>query len=391
MDGSYRLLAAQYIRKQTRRLAGQLAGVRQSDDIEYVHQARVASRRLRAGLRIFADCFGRKQRKRWRKRVRRLTEGLGPARDRDVQIEFVQGVLSGLQEKAYRPGVARLLLRLQQSRRAVQPQVVEAADRFEAGGTAEEMLAWTEKTRSKLKKRHFSLQSPFVFARADEHVSDRLNELMEYEDSLGDPRDYRQHHAMRIAGKRLRYTIEICQPAYQGRLDEFVKAVKTVQSLLGDVHDCDVWVDDLATFLEAERERTVAYFGHARPFRQLKVGLEYLRQERQQHREQVFGQLVGYWQELNQDGLWERLVQTVRAPLGPSPGSEPPNEGPARETESDPKPSVGGHGKKPFSGDGKGRAPSATEPPADPLAPDGRTGSRQEALQSAAGPEGNAQ
>ncbi len=164
MDGSYRLLAAQYIRKQTRRLVGQLAGVRQSDDIEYVHQARVASRRLRAGLRIFSDCFGRKKLKRWRKQVRRLTEGLGPARDRDVQIEFVQGILSGLKEKACRPGIARLLLRLQQSRRAIQPQVVEAADRFEAGRTAEEMLASTEKMRSDLKKRHFSLQSPFVFA-----------------------------------------------------------------------------------------------------------------------------------------------------------------------------------------------------------------------------------
>ena len=391
MDGSNRLLAAQYLRKQTRRLVGQLAGVRQADDIEYVHQARVASRRLRAGLRIFSDCLNRKKLKRWRKQVRRLTEGLGPARDRDVQIEFVQGVLSGLQEKACRPGIARLLLRLQQSRLAIQPQVVEAADRFEAGGTAAEMLAWTEKTRSKLKKRHFSLQSPFVFAQADEHVSDRLNELMEYEDSLGDPRDYRQHHAMRIAAKRLRYTVEICQPAYQGRLDEFVKAVKTVQSLLGDIHDCDVWVGDLATFLEVERERTVDYFGHARPFRQLKVGLEYLRQERQQHREAVFGQLVGYWQELNEDGLWERLVQTVRAPLGPSLESEPPNEGPARQTESDVESSLGRHGKRLFSGDGKGRVPSATAPAADPQAPDGATGSRQEALQSAGRPEGNGQ
>ena len=57
-----------------------------------------------------------------------------------------------------------------------------------------------------------------------------------------------------LAAKRLRYTLEICQPVYQGRLDPFVKAVKQLQSLLGDIHDCDVWVADLDTFLEEERQ-----------------------------------------------------------------------------------------------------------------------------------------
>ena len=171
MDGSYQLLAAQYVRKQTRQLIRRLDGVPKADDIESVHQSRVASRRLRAGLRIFPECFPAKKVKRWRKKIRTLTQGLGPARDKDVQIEFVRGVLAELKQKAHRPGVARLLLRLEQSRRAIQPEVVKAADRFEAGGVGREMLAAAEKMRSKLKKRDASLQSRFVFSQADEHIS----------------------------------------------------------------------------------------------------------------------------------------------------------------------------------------------------------------------------
>jgi len=354
MDGSYQLFAARYVRKQTRQLLKQLDGVREADDIEYVHQARVASRRLRAGLRVFPECFPRKKVKRWRKKVRRLTEGLGPARDRDVQAEFVRGVLAELDDKAHRPGIARLLLRLEQSRRAIQPEVVRAVDRFEASGVGSQMLAAAEKRRAKFKKRHLLVQSPFVFSQASEHICNRLNELIGYEDCLAEAEDLEQHHAMRIAAKRLRYTMEIFQPVYEGRLDGFVKAMKGLQTLLGDIHDCDVWVEHLETFLGEERERTVVYYGHARPLRTLKVGLDFLQEERRSRRRELFAQLAQYWQELEQVGLWEELLETVRSPMETPRDLEPPS--PPQQTTEGRKPSADGpHGDgTPVSDEGTG-------------------------------------
>ena len=88
-----------------------LAAENAEEDIEYVHRARVASRRLRAALAMFRDGFDAQTWKRWRKQVQRLTGGLGEARDKDVQIEFVRGVLAGLGrhgQAAGRRGAGRL-------------------------------------------------------------------------------------------------------------------------------------------------------------------------------------------------------------------------------------------------------------------------------------------
>jgi CHAD domain-containing protein len=382
MDGSYRLLAARYIRKQTRQLLKQLDGVRDSDDFECVHQARVASRRLRAGLKLFPECFPRKKVKRWRKGIRRLAQGLGPARDKDVQIAFVRGVLSGLTDETHRPGIARLLLRLEQGRQTIQPEVIRAVDRFEAGGVGRQMLAAVEKMRSKLKKRRLSVQSPFVFSQACDHICDRLNALTGYEDCLGDPEDHERHHAMRIAGKQLRYTLEICQPVYEGRLDRFVQTVKQLQTLLGDIHDCDVWVADLQAFLAEELERTVVYFGHARPFARLKPGLEYLREERRSHRQALFGQLVDYWHQLDQEGLWDELVQTSRGPDeepvdAPRSARAPDLASGAKEAPaSDDAP--GRHDGRPVRKDQKGERPPSAPPSAQPTNSRGGRGSLED-------------
>ncbi|OHB79250.1 MAG: hypothetical protein A2V98_06315 [Planctomycetes bacterium RBG_16_64_12] len=386
MDGSYQILAARYVRRQTRQLTGQLDGVRKADDVEFVHRARVVSRRLRAALEIFRDCFKRKQVKRWRKRVRQLTQGLGPARDKDVQITFLRGVLAGLEDPGHRAGISRLVLRLEQSRRALQPEVIEAVDRLEASGVTEEMLAAAKRMLSELKQREASVRSRSAARWAEDHILTCLNEFMEYEDCLANPQDVQQHHAMRIAAKGLRYTMEICQPCYEGGLEEFVQVVKNVQSLLGDIHDCDVWVEDLPRFVEEERERTIAYYGHARPFGRLKIGLDYLRQERASHRQQAFGELIGLWQELSQEGLWERMIGTVRSPLDPSTGSGPPNGTPALETDGKPKSPPCRRDDEAHPGEGNGHALPAAEQPAGRAKPGGGSGHEQRALLGAGRP-----
>jgi CHAD domain-containing protein len=311
-DASYQLLAARYVRKQLKQLTSQLEGVREGEDIEFVHRARVASRRLRAALRMFGDCFGRKRVKRWRRQIRRLTGDLGDARDKDVQILFVCGILSGLQQTAHYPGIARLLVKLEHQREQIQPQVLKTVDRIQASPVPAEMLETAKSLVKQLGKRGVPVKSDFVLRETEKHILTRLDEMLGYQSCLGDPEDQDGHHAMRIAAKRLRYTMEICKPVYGSRLDESVATVKEVQTLLGEIHDCDVWVEDLQELLEEERQRIVKYYQHSGPLVRLQAGIDYLRQERQEQRLQLLEKLVQYWEEVERIGLWKDLAETVR-------------------------------------------------------------------------------
>lgn len=59
-------------------------------DVDGVHDARVATRRLRAALEIYAPCFPAKRHRRVLGEVKRLTGGLGARRDPDVALEAIE-------------------------------------------------------------------------------------------------------------------------------------------------------------------------------------------------------------------------------------------------------------------------------------------------------------
>jgi len=328
VDESYRLLAAEYIGKQAQQLAEQLEGARRAEDIEFVHRARVASRRLRAAMRMFDGCFKAKRVKKWRKQIRRVTAGLGEARDKDVQIEFLCGVLDALEDKACYPGIARLLARWEQRRERLQANVVEAADGIESSGVLDQMRAVAKRASSKAKARELGVQSPVAFAQTERHVLYNLDQMLSFQDSLADPAAKQRHHAMRIAAKRLRYTLEISNPVYKGQLDAAITVAKRLQTILGDIHDCDVWAENLQAFAARQRRRIVKHFAHDGPFARLEVGIEHLRQDRRRHREEVFRELGQYWQDLGSQGFWDTLVGLVQshaqqpAPTRPQPQAE---------------------------------------------------------------------
>lgn len=91
-------------------------GVLDTGDIERLHDMRVATRRLRAALEVFAPCFPRKRHRRALKRVKKLADALGERRDRDVAIEFLQGLEPEAPESD-RPGLAALVERLRAEQR----------------------------------------------------------------------------------------------------------------------------------------------------------------------------------------------------------------------------------------------------------------------------------
>jgi len=310
-DASYALLGAKCVWEQVRALSRQIDGVRNREDIECVHRARVASRRLRTAFALFRNCFSAKKLRRWRGEIRRLTEALGEARDRDVQIEFVRGVLDGTGNDADRPGLARMLLRLEQRRDALQPAVVKALDRLAKSRVLGEIRDACKRMASGGRTHEAPAPGRYVLRQARRRILRRLEELLAYGGCLLDPGDLKRHHEMRIAAKRLRYVMELSKDFYDGRLDEIIRAAKHLQTLLGEIHDCDVWAAELAQFADEERQRTVAYHGDDGPFEPLRVGIDHLLQERRERREETFTELAAAWRSLDERKVWRDLVETV--------------------------------------------------------------------------------
>lgn len=311
-DLSYRILAARSLRKQVKQLVEHLHGIRLNEDIESIHRARVASRRLRAALGMFCDCWKRKQVKRWKKPIRELARTLGEARDHDVLIEFLASRLAGVSDRALEPGIAGILNHIQRQRRWIQPRVLKALDRFETCGVLKAMQACVHSILDEAGDAGF-VASEYVHSQAGKSVHKRLRKLLDEAAGLADPEQHARHHAMRIAAKRLRYTLELVKPVYFGNLAggdlaNRTDAVKRLQTLLGEIHDCDVWVEKFAEFAHEETGEIQLDFGSSQPFERLLPGFNYLRQEREERRSQTFGELVTFWQELKDQGVWDRLA-----------------------------------------------------------------------------------
>lgn len=91
-EAPFALAAAQAVEVRAAEVLEHSQGVLDTSDIERVHAMRVATRRLRAALEIFAPCFPRPAYKAALKEVKALADALGERRDSDVAIEMLEEV-----------------------------------------------------------------------------------------------------------------------------------------------------------------------------------------------------------------------------------------------------------------------------------------------------------
>jgi CHAD domain-containing protein len=86
-EETFAAAAARVVRVRATEVFQRSRGVLDVEQIENVHDMRVATRRLRSALEVFEPCFPRKRFRRALREVKDLADALGERRDRDVQIE----------------------------------------------------------------------------------------------------------------------------------------------------------------------------------------------------------------------------------------------------------------------------------------------------------------
>src|SRR5919204_395162 len=104
----YAAAAAKIVAVRAREVADHSRGVLDMDDVERVHDMRVATRRLRAALEVFEPCFPAEQLEEALREVKAIADALGDRRDTDVAITALKEFASGLAAPD-RPGVRSLV------------------------------------------------------------------------------------------------------------------------------------------------------------------------------------------------------------------------------------------------------------------------------------------
>jgi CHAD domain-containing protein len=195
-----------------------------------VHQARVASRRLREAVPVLATGVkGARSRKALGK-IRRLTQALGTVRELDVTIQLLDELVA--KDMLPRPALeavrGRVVADLEKRRETMLKRIAHVdLDKLESRLLAMGTLldetgseAWRDALGARIVKRSKAL-STAIAAAGRLYAPEQL-------------------HQVRIAAKKLRYAIELAYDTGVKPASPAVRIVKRAQDTLGRLHDLQV-------------------------------------------------------------------------------------------------------------------------------------------------------
>ena len=205
----------------------------QAGDMRSVHQARVATRRLREALPVLRASLNRQELGRIRQQVRRMTKALGPVRELDVALAHLDEL--ALRHVVSPRGLARVrqtvarerLARRRDMLAAITPGKVEKLrqrlGQMSSGPDASQLAAALEEAAQQVCRRAVRLAAAINRA-GGLYLPDRI-------------------HAVRIAAKKLRYAMEIERELRRSRSTARITQLKRLQDLLGRMHDFEILID----------------------------------------------------------------------------------------------------------------------------------------------------
>jgi CHAD domain-containing protein len=209
-------------------------GVRQGDDAEELHQARVATRRLRAHLRTFRSLLDERWADALRVDLQWLGDALGAVRDADVLLERLEARLARIPGRDQADG-ERLLdaLRSQRGDARRELLVVLRSDRY-----AQLLDRLVEAARApRLQSRDTDETDDELLRAAVRRPWTHLRRAVE---SLPDDPSDDELHAVRKRAKRARYAAEAVEPAFGKPARAWAQALTEVQDILGEHQDAVV-------------------------------------------------------------------------------------------------------------------------------------------------------
>jgi CHAD domain-containing protein len=210
-----------------------------SDEAEAIHQLRVWTRRASAALKLFEPAIPKSHHKWMKKTLRKVRRKAGAVRDCDVHLQHLEA--GGLDS---RKRIAKVLrAERHQARQTLKTlrRRLQKGDRFELH--AQHLLAgigWP--------KRHSSKDAPPFASFCREQLRPLVSDFLELAEA--DLHEDAKLHALRIAGKRLRYALELAPAIMPARTHhQLYSRLDQIQDRLGDVVDQLAAIDHICAWL----------------------------------------------------------------------------------------------------------------------------------------------
>ncbi len=293
------------LQRHLEQLVSRQYGLAYNADIEYVHEMRVATRRMRAAMRIFRGAFADRFQPQ-SERLGALADLLGAARDSDVFLRFLQDYGRKCPKKC-RWFVEELMESEKRPRRQHYRRLLEACGSAPLQGF--------------LRQLHHSLEQP-VGAKGGlatkpakaaqplcEGAKRALRKCFQAVAKFGPGLEILSanwQHQLRIACKKLRYAAEFFAEIYPPKLQELIATMVKMQDCLGTAHDLDVYRQQIGVYFE-KRSLKAPTPGAA-------AALQTMRAHMRRQKRRCIAEAGTIWKSFQEDRAQEEFKELIRSP-----------------------------------------------------------------------------
>lgn len=219
------------------RMISHEAGARLGEDIEAVHDMRVAARRMRVALELFTPFYKKKAVKAYSKGLRGTTRALARVRDLDVFAGKLNEHLESLPDNE-RFGFEEFLSHCGEKYKKARSNMIHFLDSDQYQlftGKFGQFLSTPDEGTKRMKIN----QPSQVRDLAPIMIYERLAAVRAYDQVLGSG-TIKELHTLRMELKKLRYTFEFFRDVLGPESREIIHNIKILQDHLGNLNDADV-------------------------------------------------------------------------------------------------------------------------------------------------------
>jgi len=283
-------------------------------DPEGVHDMRVASRRLRSALRDFSPHLRKTIMAPCTKHLKEIADKLGVVRDYDVAIIALEKF-----QKQVKPEISSgLQLIIDDQKAKLDPARKDLEEALNYQKVSGLKRSFSQAVEDAIIRRSAATPtasgptintSPSYKAYARSTLLKLLKELEALSPSLYEPQRVKPLHEMRIAAKRLRYAMELFAACWGEQLEVFSHQVAQIQSSLGELHDCDLWIEHFGKRLSRLKKKASSERATSHDERDAMIWLlSHFSRLRTKH----FRAALKRWHEWEEKDFCNRLIGTLR-------------------------------------------------------------------------------